>query len=110
MLKKYVAAAAVILLLAYAAGAREGNRTLFGAVSCAGQPVAGARITVTGTSSYSMRTVAANDRGVYIVDKLPMDEYIIRALGPKPDMFRPGQRNVMLLQQQREVNFELKLP
>jgi len=111
MLKKLAAAAALVLILAVAAtGSREGTRILYGVVTCAGQPVAGARINVTGESSYVTHSVVANDRGVFVVGKLPMDEYVIRAMGPKPGMFKPGQRNVMLLQQKREVNFELRLP
>ena len=110
MLKKLAVTAALVLLLtAAASGAREGDRTLYGAITCYGQPVAGARVTVTGTSTYTTRNVVTNDKGVYVVGKLPMDEYVIRALGPKPGMFKPGHANVMLVKKQREVSLRLKL-
>jgi hypothetical protein len=110
MLRKIPLILAVILLLATATTAKEGTRIIYGAVNCYGRPVAGARVTAVGTSTYTSRNVVANERGIYIVSGLPADEYIVRALGPKSGMFRPGHRNVFLRKNKAEVNFELKLP
>jgi len=110
MLKKSLFAIALVMLLVSSTAAREGARTIFGVVTCAGQPVAGARVTVTGGATYTTRTAVSNAQGVYVVNKLPVDEYIIRVQGPKPGMFKPGHGNVVLAQQQRQVNFSLRLP
>ena len=110
MLRKTLLILAAILLLASATTAKEGTRIIYGAVNCYGHAVDGARVTAVGTSTYTSRNVVANERGIYIISGLPADEYIVRAMGPKSGMFKPGHRNIFLRKKKAEVNFELKLP
>ncbi len=108
MLRKFFMLLVALLLLATVASAREGTHVIYGAVNDNGQAVAGARVTTIGESTYTSRNVVTDEHGIYIIEKLPADEYLIRVLGPEPDIYKPGERNVFLNQDKKEVNFELK--
>lgn len=108
MPKKILAALAIILLLATLALAREGSRVIYGAVSDNGQPVVGARVTAIGEATYTSRNVLTDDQGVYLLEKLPKDEYMIQVLGPENGVYVPAERNVILDHDKKEVNFKLK--
>ncbi|WP_419784946.1 carboxypeptidase-like regulatory domain-containing protein [Pseudodesulfovibrio sp.] len=110
MLKRSTLAIILVLLFATATAARKGTHVLYGTVKCAGLPVIGAQVSLTGNATYTTRTVMTNKQGVYMADKLPMDQYIIRVLGPNPDMFKPSHANIILAKRQRQLDFELKLP
>ncbi|MDD3311867.1 carboxypeptidase-like regulatory domain-containing protein [Pseudodesulfovibrio sp.] len=96
------------LLLAADAVAREGTHLLFGTVSCDGQPVVGAQVTVTGLSSYASRSVLTDSRGIYMAGKLPTDEYLIQVVGPELGVFLPARSNIFVRKDRNELNFKLK--
>lgn len=108
MPRKFFMLLVALLLLATVASAREGTRIIYGAVNDNGQAVAGAKVTAIGESTYTSRNVVTNEHGIYIIEKLPADEYIIRVLGPVKGVYKPGERNVLLNHNKKEVNFELK--
>jgi len=108
MPKRIALALLLVLLLAVGAAAREGTHLLFGTVSCDGQAVVGARVTVTGLSSYASRSVLTDDRGIYMAEKLPTDEYLIQVVGPELGEFLPARSNVFVGKARNEVNFKLK--
>ena len=96
MLRKTILSLILVLLMAVPALARTGDSTLYGVVSYNGAPLAGALVTIIGETSYTNKSVNTNERGVYILDKLPMDEYIIRALARPEGIYKPGEKNVFL--------------
>ena len=110
MLRKTVLSLILVLLLAVPAlAARTGSSTIYGTVNYNGAPLVGALVTIIGESSYTNKSVNTNDNGVYIIDKLPMDEYIIRVLGQPDGIYKPNEKNAFLWHKKtKEVNFSME--
>lgn len=99
---------AVLLLLAFPARAGLGTSILYGAVHDNTIPIQGATVAVIGETSYTSRTVKTSERGIYIIDDLPADEYMIRAF-KKKSPYHVKIRNIFLgKNKNREVNFAMK--
>lgn len=109
MLRRIILTTALTLLLAIPAMAGEGGSTIYGVVTFDNAPLTGAMVTVIGELSYTQKTVFTNEKGVYIADKLPADEYIVRALGQPDGVYKPYEKNVFLWRKStKEVNFPMK--
>jgi hypothetical protein len=109
MLRKIMIPLFLILFMAAPALARTGNSTLYGVVTYNGTPLAGALVTIIGETSYTNKSVNTNEKGVYILDNLPTDEYIIRALGQPDGIYKPNEKNVFLWRKKaKEVNFSME--
>jgi len=109
MLRKIIFTVALVLLFAAPTSAREGTSTLYGVVNDNGQPLVGALVTIIGETSYTNKSVTTNEKGVYILDKLPVDEYIIRALAQPNGIYKPSEKNVFLWRKTtKEVNFSME--
>ena len=109
MPRKIILSIILVLLLAFPALARTGSATIYGVVNYNGAPLVGALVTVIGETSYTNKSVSTNGKGVYILDKLPMDEYIIRVLGQPDGVYKPNEKNVFLWHKKtKEVNFSME--
>lgn len=69
----------ILLLLTFPAEAGMGTSILYGAVHDHEIPIEGATVGVIGEATYTSRSVKTSERGIYIIDDLPSDEYLIRA-------------------------------
>lgn len=108
MFQKVIIISALVLLLITPAFA-AGSATLYGAVNDNGQALAGAMVTIIGEASYTSKTVATNDQGIYLINNLPADEYIIRVIGSPDGMYKTAEKNVFLGPgKEKEVNFSMK--
>lgn len=109
MLRKTILSLIMIMLVAVPVFAGKGQSTLYGVVSNNGAPLEGALVTVIGETSYTNKSVTTNEHGVYIADKLPMDEYIIRVLAQPDGVYKPQEKNVFLWKKKtKEVNFSME--
>jgi len=108
MLRNILFALALALLMAAPALAAEGTGTIYGVVECQGTVIPDALVTAVGDASFTSRSVRTNDKGVYIIDKLPADEYIVETFGAPKGAYKPSQRNVFLWRKTtKEINFKL---
>ncbi|MDC0336515.1 carboxypeptidase-like regulatory domain-containing protein [Pseudodesulfovibrio sp.] len=109
MLKKIILIAMLTLFAATTVLAAEGTSTLYGAVNDNGQPLANSLVTIIGESSYHSGSTTTNERGVYVFDKLPADEYIIRAIPQPAGVYKDGAANVFVGKgKKKEVNFSME--
>ena len=109
MQNKFLAAILCIMLTAGTALAGSGTSTLFGAVHDNNTPLIGAEITVIGEATYTSRSTFTNEKGIYMIDKLPADEYIIRAIPQPEGIYKDGSANIFLgKNKEKEVNFPMK--
>lgn len=98
----------ILLLLTFPAEAGMGTSILYGAVHDHEIPIEGATVGVIGEATYTSRSVKTSERGIYIIDDLPSDEYLIRAF-KKNKPYHISIRNVFLgKNKNKEVNFAMK--
>jgi len=108
MLSKAIFSLTLALFLAVPAMA-EDTAIIYGAVSANGTPLAATLITAIGEATYTSRNAVTDDRGVYLMENLPRDEYMIRALAQPEGVYAPGEANVFVGEgTKKEVNFSLK--
>lgn len=100
----------ILLLIALSSQAfADSSAILYGAVTHNGQPLPGTLVTVVGEATYTSKTVMTNENGVYVIDKLKADEYIVRALAQPDGVYSPAEQNVFLENgKEKEVNFSMK--
>ncbi len=109
MLRKIILTTALVLVLALPVIAGSGTSIIYGAVNDNGNPLANALITVIGEATYTSQSVTTDERGIYVIEKLPADEYIVRALAKPDGVYKPGEKNIFLGKgKEREVNFSMQ--
>lgn len=109
MFRKMLITVAMILCFATPTQAGEGTSTLYGIVTYNGDVIPNALITVIGEMTYTSKSVRTNEKGVYIADKLPADEYLIRAIAEPGGVYKPMEKNVFLWRKTtKEVHFKLE--
>jgi hypothetical protein len=104
---RLILAALMAAMLFTTPGLAGESAVIFGSVSTDGTPLPGALITAIGESTYTSRNVTTDERGIYVIDKLPEDEYMIRALAQPEGVYEPGEANVFVVGD-KEVNFTLE--
>jgi len=109
MLRKLLLSTCFIAMLAPFAIADSGTSTIYGAVHDNNTPLVGAEITIIGEATYTRRSTFTNENGVYFINKLPADEYIIRAIPQPEGIYKDGVANTVVKKgKEKEVNFPLK--
>jgi len=108
MLRKTLFTIIFALLLAVPALA-GGTSIIYGAVNDNGAPLENALVTIIGEATYTSKSVTTDSRGIYVIEGLPADEYIVRALAKPDGIYKPGERNIFLGKgKEKEVNFSMK--
>lgn len=107
-MKKYILTVTLLLLMASPAFG-EATAMIFGAINHNGVAVPGATVTIIGEATYTSRSVVTNEHGIYIIDDLKADEYIIHAIGNPEASYKTAVRNILLRNGiHKEINFELE--
>ncbi|MBI9078896.1 MAG: carboxypeptidase regulatory-like domain-containing protein [Pseudodesulfovibrio sp.] len=86
-----------------------GTSIIYGAVDFNGVPMENALVTVIGEATYTSKSVVTDSRGIYVIEGLSADEYIVRALAKPDGTYKPGEKNIFLGKgKKKEVNFSMK--
>ncbi len=104
-------ACTVLLFLTFSsvAQARSGTATLYGIVDHNNTPLGNTVVSVIGEATYTSRSAITNENGVYVIEGLLADEYIIHAVPMPEGVYRDGVSNVVVENgKEKEVNFSLQ--